>query len=267
LVATSDDGKTWRAGKPARILAKADDRRRSMSDVTRTSRGVLAVGWSEENGPQQAMVWHSPDGRTWRSSVIGARGFDRSQVDNAASIGDRTVLSGWVGRRGQTKTLPYVWNSADGGKSWSGQVVGRLGDNAGELVATDTHFVLEGSVEGDVSQPVVQQSVDGRTWTRLPLMGFEAAPNDDVWVSDLRADGRDVDALVRVANRVGAGSVLIRQTVGSDPHLPVRALWPTVPFSSDNEGAADGPVGPPRSLSLSMGHLCRTPKPVQGTRV
>ena len=228
LVATSNDGKTWRAGKPARILTKSKgdevwydvtdldgdhDRRRSMSDITRTSRDYLAAGWSEENGPKQATVWHSGDGRTWRSSVIGARGFARSGLSGATSIGDRTVLSGWVGRRGQTKTLPYVWSSGDGGKSWSGRVVGRLGDTAEELVATDTHFVLASSVEGDISHPVVQQSVDGTTWAPVALTGFDATPAEDVWVSDLRADGRDIVALVRVANRVGAGSVLIRQRV------------------------------------------------------
>lgn len=229
LVATSKDGRTWRAGKPARVLTKAKgdavwydvtdlagdhDRRRRMHDITRTSVDYLAAGSIEENGPEQAAVWHSRDGRTWRSTIIGARGFPRSAVDGAVSIGDRTVLSGWVGRRGQTKTLPYVWTSVDGGSRWSGQVVGGQGDTAGELVATDTHFVLEASTEGDISTPVVQQSTDGRTWSPLTLTGLKAEPDDDVWVSDLQADGRDIVALVRVANRVGAGSVVVRQTVG-----------------------------------------------------
>lgn len=227
LIYTSTDGRHWTAGKPARLLTKAKgdvwsdvtdlsgdhDRRRSMSDVTQTSRDFLAVGTSEENGPLQATVWHASDGRTWRSEVIRAHGFDRSGITSAASVGQHTVLFGWAGRGTETDTTPYVWRSGDGGRSWQGQAIRNPGDDPGALVVVGSTFVLTGSTAQEVDHPWLLRSSDGASWQPLELAGYAAAPDDDVWLSDVTADGGDLMALVRIASRTGAATVLVRQPV------------------------------------------------------
>lgn len=228
LIFTSVDGAHWTPGKAARLMKKArgkiwydvtdlagdHDRRRSMTDITRTSHDLLAVGDTEENGPKRATVWHSVNGSVWQSKVIGAAGFDRSGIGFAASIGTRTVLYGWAGLKGHNDTTPYVWSSDDGGQSWRGRSVGTEGDDADYLVATDTAFVVTGSGDAEVSHPWLMQSGDAETWQPLTLSGVQAAADEQVWLSDAAAQGHELICLVRVVNRAGAGTTLVRQAVG-----------------------------------------------------
>lgn len=229
LIYTSTDGKHWQAGKAARTMKKAEgdiwydvtdlagdhDRKRTMYDVVRTSRDYLAVGTTEENGPSLATVWHSDRGTVWRSKVIGAQGYHRSGISNAASIGSRTVLYGWAAHRGEIKTTPYVWWSSNGGKSWHGRALGQPGEQGGYLVATQTSFVLTGTPEAEISAPWFHQSTDGEHWRGLAVSGYPTTdPSASTYLSDVKADGRDLVCLVTVENRAGSGSVLVRQPVG-----------------------------------------------------
>ncbi len=228
LVYTSIDGRRWTAGEADRILtyhggeawedvtdlAGDHDRKRSMRDVTQTSQEYLAVGSSEENGPSQATIWHSTTSRNWRSEVIGAKGFERSAVSSAATIGDRTVLYGWAGRRGETDTTPYVWTSGDRGVSWRGRAVGRPGEDADFLVATDTHFVITGATNEEVPHPWLLQSVDGASWRPLGLSGYPPAADRQTWLSDVEAEGSDLVLLIKTVAGTTARSAWVRQTVG-----------------------------------------------------
>jgi len=225
LLFSSSDGRTWRAAEPARTLKKPGgdvwypvtdlngdhDRRRTMHDITRTTRGYLAAGSVAENGPDRAAVWRSTDGRRWRFEILGARGFAESKITWAATLGQRTVLFGWARSKGDKDSTPYLWSSTDGGRTFRGQTSGAPGDVDVELVVTDKEFVIAGADELGSRPPWFQRSADGRSWKPLLVSGYQVGPDETAWPVDLEAVGRDLLVLMHMTDHTGDRHLLLRQ--------------------------------------------------------
>lgn len=160
----SSDGETWTS---AEVPESPPGTAVYVNDVTRAGDRYVAVGTlahPEGSGPMGAVIWTSPDGRTW-TEAEGSAAFRNSPLAPIASSGDSVVAGG----------LASLWRSADAGSSWTevtapgagGWNISGIGVHDGRFVATG--FV--GSAYGPQAAAIWTSEDDGATWTQTDLDG------------------------------------------------------------------------------------------------
>lgn len=176
----------------------------SIDAVTRTPRGLLAVGWVGER--RRLTFWTSTDGRRWNRRPAPIRPNAPLGTFRIFARGDRVVLAAGENRnRGGNHVR--IWTSTDGGRSWDALAAGpRFGagpalsaERAGasayvpDIGWLDGRFAVTGlfCVEG-CDRPTLWTSRDLATWTRTDLRP--------------RIDGRPLDPTRLV---VGHGRLLL----------------------------------------------------------
>lgn len=132
---TSPDGRTWsRVPHDESVFGGTGIPR--MLSVTAGGPGFVAVGerWPEEGLDTSAVVWTSPDGRTWSRMAPGGSGFDGSDDQGMKSVakgGPGLVAVGYNSGR----ATPMAWTSPDAQK-WSPTVpAGSQSSNSGWMAA------------------------------------------------------------------------------------------------------------------------------------
>ena len=116
----SGDGTAWRQadikGSPSELTAF----RCSMSDVTQTPAGFVAVGCWGAGGVvdanRNAAVWQSTDGTTW-SLVEYSISSRHGNLWGVVADGERLVAIGQMTQPGFSES-GMVWVSTDGGTTW-----------------------------------------------------------------------------------------------------------------------------------------------------
>ncbi len=147
--------------------------RQVMLSVTAGGPGLVAVGWDESSGDEDAAVWTSPDGIIWTrvpdSDDLGGEGGQR--MLNVTAGGPGLVAVGWDESSGDQKAA--VWTSSDG-IIWTrvpdsddpdgegSEVMLSVTTGGPGLVAVGLH------VPGGDQNAAVWTSPDGIIWTRAP---------------------------------------------------------------------------------------------------
>ncbi len=146
-----------------------------LGSVTSGGPGLVAVGWGESGGDQDAAVWTSPDGITWSriphdEAVLGGAG-DQLMVDVTVG-GPGLVAVGWDGPVGDQDAA--VWTSPDG-ITWSRaphneKVFGEAGFQGMFGVTVGGPGLVAVGVDDANFAPgaAVWTSPDGITWSRVP---------------------------------------------------------------------------------------------------
>ena len=124
-----------------------------------TARGVVAAG-SETIGPTpRAVLWTSPDGRTWtRSAAFAAAASAADGLSAVAADGDRIMVMGTENRR------PSAYASLNGGTRWS-----RVGVDEGGFGLFGGRDSSAAAIRGDDVVVVGTDDNAGAVWVgRLP---------------------------------------------------------------------------------------------------
>jgi hypothetical protein len=130
--------------------------------------GFLAVGEDLQfNGPVDAAVWGSPDGRTWERVPTAGNDLANGQIDSVAAAGNRVVALGGA-RSGDADPgdgQRIVWISDDG-RQWRRQApdAAFAGASLRGLAGGPGGFV---AWDADASGTTLFWSADGTAWTRL----------------------------------------------------------------------------------------------------
>ncbi len=168
---TSPDGITWTRIPNNDALGRDGGRR--MLSVTAGGPGLVAVGWDETSGDEDAAVWTSPDGMTWtripNSDTLG--GEDGQVMLSVTAGGPGLVVVGFHIPGGDQDAA--VWTSVDG-ITWTrvphDDALG--GDGAQRMLSVTTGgpgLVAVGQDgSGGGEDAAVWTSPDGITWTRVP---------------------------------------------------------------------------------------------------
>ncbi|MGI8807468.1 MAG: hypothetical protein ACR2KK_06445 [Acidimicrobiales bacterium] len=190
---SSPDGSTWE--RVADADAFAADGEASVSEVTATPEGIVAVGSVQRGSDTDGAAWFSVDGRTWAPALgpdfggPGAQGLN----DVVSTPTDLVAVGSRFDGRFQ---VPTMWRSPDG-RSWSPgagdfELVDLGSDTYGtvvsEVVATTAGLVATGG--GPIANRV-WSSADGDHWSDVALppnardasgfnLGILAAGGDDV---------------------------------------------------------------------------------------
>lgn len=223
LVASSSDRLQWTLGKAATKPTKVDDtpiddlrgierRARSIRDLAAVPRGILEVGAASPGDGEEPVVWRSTNGKRWRLEFLPTKGYATGKMSGVEARGKTVVASGTVAKTHRSSSLPYVWRSHDGGKTWNGAVVGKAAEEPQSLSLVGSAFVRT-SDDKESGRPIVQKSTDGKKWSTIDLArDFE--PDSDNSVLDAAADGKDLVILLRTVTREGSGTELVRIPVG-----------------------------------------------------
>ena len=183
----SDDGRSW-----TRLAGRAELGDGSIDRLlVLESGGVVAVGRSEAFGveppslePADAVVWRSPDGRSW-ARVADQAAFTDGWMRDVAERSGRLVAIG----SGDLESGTSVWTSDDG-LAWTRHSATALGADdtfVDRAMAGPTGFIVVGST-GDADTSVIAwTSLDGEVWARVPgqpaLDGGAAAPDVAGWIA------------------------------------------------------------------------------------
>ncbi|WP_026341618.1 hypothetical protein [Actinomadura atramentaria] len=216
LLATSTDGMTWRRVTDPAFQTNPNLGLKAAA-VTSGAHGWVAAGTSTWRGKDSAVVWTSPDGRTWRQSSDG----DLHESGNAwRRIADVTASpNGYVavgtvadpaGQAGQQER-PAVWTSADGGQ-WALQ---KLPLPAGSLSAVLTRVAVKDSTvvavgtaarQGASVAFAVRSTDGGRTWSPVDLPGQDGQDDADPTALDVTTTSKGF-AVTGTAGRAAAHDV------------------------------------------------------------
>jgi serine/threonine protein kinase len=159
---TSPDGLSWTLAATHGITPfEPGD---TIDVVTNTAGGFLAAGHQTSGGKQQAVIWTSRDGLTWKrlpALQLGLMTSDgiSSNISFATTRGNDTVIS----------DSGSVWLSTDGGSSWTqvtvpidhgaeSSISGVSFDGSG-LIAVRPGLTSRGATDG-----VAYFSTNGQTW-------------------------------------------------------------------------------------------------------
>lgn len=136
--------------------------------VVAGAEGFVAVGYRENDGVRDGLIWYSADGVSWTS--VGPRGaLDAVELVDVAQAPDGFVALG-IGSLGAAAERPNaVFLRSRDGRSWD-----RLGQVAG---SADTYPAwLAGGADGVVAAgtdadgaPAVWRSPDGRSFERVAI--------------------------------------------------------------------------------------------------
>jgi hypothetical protein len=181
----SSDGRTW-----SRLPWQKSFDGAVMFGVRRTSSGYIA--WGEIHNTTAASllrppIWTSTDGLLW-NRAIGV--FDAgwpAPIQSIVAIGDRLIASGsrQVSESGATISVPAIWLSSDGGRSWtlantpeapparpSPGAIWNVGVSGSDLLAVGRHDPPLGPSTSPAfvtGSAFIWHSTDrGFTWTALP---------------------------------------------------------------------------------------------------
>lgn len=116
----SSDGETWSSvdGGPGGPLDVTGEE--SVRAVTPYGTGFVAVGTRDLEGEQDGAVWFSRDGTTWEQVDVPQMGGPGRQSVLAAGTADNgIVVAGGYVADGSGQGKPAIWNSRDGGQTWS----------------------------------------------------------------------------------------------------------------------------------------------------
>ncbi len=175
--------------------------------------GFVAVGEDLRfDGPVDAAIWQSPDGRTWERIPTTDNALADSQIDAVAAFGDRIVAVGRA-RAGDADPgdgAPIVWTSDDG-RDWRRAPNGGLDGGAQlDLAGGPGGFV---AWAGQGSGSALYWSADGVAWTPAST----GASFDGVSV---RAIGARGDGFVAVGSTLPPPS-----NVAGGPDRTKAAAW------------------------------------------
>jgi hypothetical protein len=170
---TSVDGIIWSRVPHDEAVFGGDA---DMSSVTAGGPGLVAVGPGFLGGP--AAVWTSADGLTWSRVPHDEAVFGGAGMSSVTAGGPGLVAVGWFEEDGENGQGAAVWTSVDG-FTWSrvphDETV--FGGEAGQRMTSVTAggpglvavgFDGGGIFSGEYNAPV-WTSVDGLTWTRVPI--------------------------------------------------------------------------------------------------
>jgi hypothetical protein len=131
-----------------------------LTSVAEGPSGWIAVGWMNESGTVEPVVFWSPDGLTWtpQPALTNFAGSSAQFLGVAAGPGGYLV----VGKDGSSSQAGVaLWWSADL-KNWAnGEISGSPGSYAAAAVAVGTGFVAAGS---ENNSHTIWTSPDGRNW-------------------------------------------------------------------------------------------------------
>lgn len=180
---------------------------------------------------QAAVVWLSPDGRSWELLPHQAA-FDSGAMHHAATDGTRIVVTGQVFEPsldfGQSGGRPVVWVSDDG-RAW--ELVDSGGAMPEKIVWTANGFV---GVRSSDAGPQFFASDDGRSWQVTTNAG-DLGPGQ---VEDL-AVGEDGHAIVAVGyHEVANAEGLLDSSTAAAWRSPDGRTWERAP---DQEAFVVGP--------------------------
>lgn len=169
----SADGITW---TPVYLSPSVFPAGASISAIVQGGPGYVAVGgkmFLQGAEQQQAMVWLSPDGRTW-TRVSHQAAFDGAAMSAAAAGGPGLVAVGSIATNGRvpvSQERGVVWTSADG-RTWR-RLAGSVfaGANIVDVIKAGPGLVAVGdsypAPPPSGSHAVVWVSSDGITWRRV----------------------------------------------------------------------------------------------------
>ncbi len=178
---TSATGRSWQLAAPPGIPLDPGDQ---VLTVTATAHGFLAAGSVAPHGIAIPVVWTSPDGRSWQRTTAPQLRLPASgavgAVVGAAAHGANTVIAAQVTTtvrtaadkqaRVQHRTSTGLWQSTDGGVSWTQvpvPVTNGAADAVSGLASTGGGFVVvrPGNTSASGSGGVVYSSATGSTWS------------------------------------------------------------------------------------------------------
>ena len=144
---------------------------RQMLAVTAVAAGFVAVGSADD----QAAVWISPDGRTWRQTSLPVpMGSTRTVLQHVASRG-RTVVAVGTALTTTGQQVPFAASSADGGATWTESALPMPAGHASAtaLAAAGATFTAAGTFGATPGHQdvVVWTSANGTTWKAVTPAG------------------------------------------------------------------------------------------------
>jgi hypothetical protein len=160
------DGKAWTRAQAVGVAFKGSGVQR-LTDVAAGDKGWVAVGQTDGDS-SGALVVTSADGTSWRKA------HDRFDgVPLGVAYGPAGYVA--VGQHDPSKgdSTAVAWYSTDlqGWNRGGGAGASDLGEGKwmSDVAATTTGYVaVGGQTKGNVSQPVVWTSIDGKRWAALP---------------------------------------------------------------------------------------------------
>lgn len=176
---TSSDGRTW-TPVPDEELGPG-----TISDVTTGGPGLVAVGTTDNesarisgtqtDGPTHGVVWTSEDGRTWtrlpdepafRSAMFGASAVTAGGPGLVAVGNENKAWFSSDGMTWESATVPPVPEGV-----YPGDDGRRPQVHLSDVAASSDRLVAIGwAMMNDTSEvPVIWTSVDGTSWTDVPL--------------------------------------------------------------------------------------------------
>jgi hypothetical protein len=137
----------------------------TMTAVTPTWFGFLAVGWSPAGGTS----WWSRDGRDWTAALFQDPSLRNATLTGVAASADRVVAIGTTQALDGT-TQGRIWTSADG-LSWTPTLSAPSSTflTVNAVIRTATQFVAIGGIDDGDGQTVTWTSPDGAAWTETAL--------------------------------------------------------------------------------------------------
>ncbi|WP_163511057.1 hypothetical protein [Fodinicola acaciae] len=219
---TSSDGSSW-LRRPSPAAFRNNDR---VSDLTTTSTGYLAVGYSGATGAAGAVVWTSADGVTWtRAPATQAPPNSHDVRYDAVAVRGQTIVVGGRFADAKNQYGHFFAVSRDAGKSYQLVVGPEFGTNltlanklfgyVNAITATDSGFVAVAQAGGQNTwDGVVLTSGDGLSWQvhKQPAM---ATAQDDIPAAVVQVGGRIVVAGHRTDERGGVDDLDGMLTQGS----------------------------------------------------
>ena len=177
---TSPDGRTW-TQVPQEELGSG-----SINDVTTGGPGLVAVGTNDNElrrvageqaeGPTHPVVWTSEDGRSWTRHPDDPV-FRDALFANAVTSGGPGVVAVGAHNKAWFSSDGMTWELAEVPPVPEGVYPGDDGRHPQvyleQVAASDHRFVAVGTAlmnDADLSQvPIMWTSLDGRSWTDVPV--------------------------------------------------------------------------------------------------
>ncbi len=234
----------------------------SVSAVTPTADGLVAVGWEQVGFFAVAAVWSTSDGLTWDrvdagSAAFGELGGERGDfaptgfsMTDVTTDGETIVA---VGDELRDDVSPTAWTSTSG-SGWQRVRLpaepSRINAATG-VVSTSAGFIAlgysdSGSIDGSGHQTLVWVSSDGVDWSRIGNPGFEAG---DIVIA-VETMG---DRIVAVGTTGGLNATHAAAWVSDNAGQTwARATMPAAPTDRPVTEMVDVAVGP--DGLLAVGH-------------
>jgi hypothetical protein len=139
----------------------------SFSTIASTDDSLLLGGTASANG-DQAAIWYSDDGLTWRTATIP---FTKAPGVQAIATNGQTALAIGADNLGQS---PFVWRSDDDGRTWNpvadGEIFGASAPQMGRpfvdgLIYAHDKWIASGGASSGYAG--VWTSANGTQWTQV----------------------------------------------------------------------------------------------------